>query len=67
MNIPNAKTRLNLFIRKTMRVLKLEANVNGMKEVKSNEIFNSISRKSNQLKFWKICDQANVNDETRIN
>ena len=46
MNIPNAKTRLNLFIRKTMRVLKLEANVNGMREVKSNEIFNSISKKA---------------------
>ena len=46
MNIQNAKTRLNLFIRKILRVLKLEANVNGMKKVKSHQIFNLISKKA---------------------
>ena len=47
MNMQNAKTRLNLFIRKMLRVLKLEANVNnGMKKVKSHQIFNLISKKA---------------------
>ena len=73
MNIQNAKTRLNLFIRKMLRVLKLEANVNGIKNMRSHQIFNLISKSIKVLVRkpavnWKeICDQAKVNDETRIN
>ena len=46
MNIQNAKTRLNLFIRKMLRVLKLEANVNGIKKMKSHQIFYLILEKA---------------------
>ena len=35
MNIQNVKGALNIFMREQLRVLKLEANVNGMKKVKS--------------------------------
>ena len=35
MNIQNVKTALNLYLREWPRMLKLETNVNGMKEVKS--------------------------------
>ena len=46
MNMQNTKTVLNLFITKMVRVLKLEANVNGTKKVKSRLIFNLISKKA---------------------
>ena len=45
-HIQNAKTILNLFIKKMLRVLKLEANVNGMKKVRSHLVFNLISKKA---------------------
>ena len=56
-----------------LRVLKLEANVNGIKNMRSHQIFNLISKSIKVLVRkpavnWKeICDQAKVNDETRIN
>ena len=46
MNIQNAKTRLNLFIRKMLRVLKLEANVNDIKKMKSHQSFYLILEKA---------------------
>ena len=45
-HIQNTKTILNLFITKMLRVLKLEANVNGMKKVRSDLVFNLISKKA---------------------
>ena len=45
MNIQNVKRTLNLFMREQLKVLALEANVNGMKKVKSELSLFLISRK----------------------
>ena len=55
MNTQNVKTILNLFMREQLKVLKLEANVNGMKV-------------NNQLNFSLILKKTiheNVNKKTR--
>ena len=52
MNIQNVKTTLNLFMREWLKVLKLEANVDGVKKVKSQLSFSFISKKNDPLKHW---------------
>ena len=46
MNIQNEKATLNLFMIEKARVSKLEANVNGMKKVKSHLNFKLILKKA---------------------
>ena len=52
MNIQNVKRTLNLFMREYPKVLKFEANVNGMKKVKSQLSFFLFSKKNDPLKHW---------------
>ena len=75
MNIQNVKRTLNLFIRKQLKGLKLEANVNGMKKVKSELSFSSIFKKKRSVKGLirklevngkEICHQAKTIDEMDV-
>ena len=75
MNIQNVITALNLFMRKQLRVLKLEPNTNGTKNVKSQINFFLISKKKRFVKALErklevngkeICDQAKITDKIKI-
>ena len=46
MNMQNVNSTLNLFMREQMRVVKLEANINGMRKVKSQLNFSLIWKKT---------------------
>ena len=70
----NVRTTLNLFMRKYQRMLILEANVNGMKMVKSQLNF-FLTQKKRSVKVLvrklevngkEICDQAKINDEIKM-
>ena len=70
----NVRTILNLFMRKYLRMLILEANVNGMKMVKSQLNF-FLTQKKRSVKVLvrklevngkEICDQAKINDEIKM-
>ena len=53
MNIQNEKKTLSLFMREWLKVLKLEADVNGIKKGKNQQSFFLISKKKNDpLKHW---------------
>ena len=50
MNMQNVKTTYNLSLRKKLRVLKLEAHVNGMNKVKNQLDFLLILKNNDPLK-----------------
>ena len=73
-NMQNVRTILNLFMRKYLKMLILEANVNGMKMVKSQLNF-FLTQKKRSVKVLvrklevngkEICDQAKINDEIKM-
>ena len=75
MNIKNAKTTPNLFKRKQLRLLRLEATANGIKKMKSQLNIFLVSNSKRSVKALvrklevngtEIYDDRKVNDEIKI-
>ena len=75
MNIKNVKTTPNLFMRKQLRLLRLEATANGIKKMKSQLNIFLVSNSKRSVKALvrklevngtEIYDDRKVNDEIKI-
>ena len=75
MNIKNVKTTPNLFMRKQLRLLRLEATANGIKKMKSQLNIFLVSNSKQSVKALvrklevngtEIYDDRKVNDEIKI-